>query len=402
MPAKRTHIPQEENALARAAAELRASGRRVLDLTETNPTRAGFVAPAQFLAEAFAATGNNRYEPSPRGSAAARESVAAYLAGHGARVAPESIHLCASTSEAYGWLLKLLTNPGDAVLVPAPSYPLLEVLASLECVHTPAYALVFRDGRWRVDADALAAAVTPATRAILCVAPNNPTGSRLDATDRAILREIAIHHRIPLIVDEVFLDFPATTGGNADATVAGSASVCSWAGETGVPLFALGGMSKTALLPQVKLAWISTAGPEQWRAAMLPRLDYIADAYLSVNAMAQNAAERLFAAAPAARAPLLERVARNEAVLRAWCAGSPHHLRFLPREAGWMAMLALPRGIDEERSVLDLARRSGVLVHPGFFYDTPAEQPFWVVSLISDEQTLADALPFFDETIARH
>ena len=131
----------QDNALTRAATMRRTAGLPLHDLTESKPTRAGFAWAADTLEQAFATAENRFYSPEPRGSISVRREIDAYYAGHGATVTPEQIHLCASTSEAYGWLLKLLTNPGDDVLVPAPSYPLLQFLAGLECVHTPAYPL---------------------------------------------------------------------------------------------------------------------------------------------------------------------------------------------------------------------------------------------------------------------
>jgi aspartate/methionine/tyrosine aminotransferase len=380
------------NAITRAAAARRSAGLPLADLASANPARDGFAWPAELLSAALASPENRGYHPEPRGLPAARESVATYYAEHAAAVSPEQIHLAASTSEGYGWALKLLADPGDHVLAPAPSYPLLQFLAGLECVSTAPYPLVLRDGRWRVDAAALEAALTPRTKAVFCVSPNNPTGSVLDAQDRAVLREAALRRGLALIVDEVFLDFGA-----------GGVPLDSWAGETEAPLLALNGLSKLALLPQIKLAWLVTAGPPAWRRDALERLDLIADTYLSASAPAQNAARFFFEQAPAVRAPLSRRVETNERVLREWCAASPHAPRLLPREAGWTAMLALPRGVDEETATLDLVKRGGVLAHPGYFYDTPRDfPPCWVVSLIAPEPEFASALDAMHDTLCRH
>ncbi|MDR2844980.1 MAG: pyridoxal phosphate-dependent aminotransferase [Puniceicoccales bacterium] len=389
----------ENNALSQALAARRASGLPVLDLTESNPTRAGFAWAPDALAQALTAPANTAYEPEPRGLAATRQHVADYYRERGAAVSPEQIHLTASTSEGYGWVLKLLTNPGDAVLVPTPSYPLLQFLAALECVGTVPYPLAHDNGRWLVDAAALEAAVTPATRAIFCVSPNNPTGSVLDGTDRAVLRDVARRHRLALVVDEVFLDFPNT----GDATNGAAPVASTWAQEDSVPLFVLSGLSKVALLPQVKLGWLVTAGPAHWRAEALARLDFIADTYLSVGAPVQNAAAALFAQSGEARAALLRRVAANERTLRAWCAASAHGVRLLPREAGWYALVTLPRGVDEEAVALDLVRRDGVAVHPGYFYDMPERMgPHWVISLIAREADLAASVPSLEQALRRH
>jgi aspartate/methionine/tyrosine aminotransferase len=382
----------ENNALSRALDERRAVGLPVLDLAESNPARAGFSWDADALATALSCPGNTTYNPDPRGLPQARRAVADYYRERGSEIAPERIHLAASTSEAYGWVLKLLTNPGDAVLIPAPSYPLFQFLVAMECVAANSYPLVFADGRWRVDAAALEAAVTPQTRAIFCVSPNNPTGTVADAADREVLRSVARRHGLALVVDEVFLDFGADGG-----------AVPTWAGETEVPLFVLSGLSKVSLLPQLKLGWLVTSGPEKWQAEALARLDFIADTYLSVNTPVQNAAGVLIAGALPLRGALNGRVAANERTLREWCAASAHGLRVLPREAGWTALVELPRGINEEALVLDLVRRDGVSMHPGYFYDFPeALSPHWVISLITPEAVLGAALPRLDEALRRH
>ena len=384
----------ENNALAQVLSERRAAGAPVVDLTESNPARAGFAWAPGVLGAAVASVENCHYEPDPRGLPVARRAVADYYHGHGVAVAPEQIHLAASTSEGYGWLLKLLTDPGDNVLVPAPSYPLLQFLTALECVSVATYPL-FHDaasGGWQVDVRALEAAVTPRTRAIFCVTPNNPTGSVFSGAEREALRCVARRHGLALVADEVFLDFGA-----------GGRPVASWADEAEAPLFVLSGLSKVALLPQLKLGWVVTAGPPEWRSGALARLDFVADTYLSVNAPVQNAAAGLLARAPALRAALLRRIEANEAALRAWCAASPHGVRALARQAGWYALVALPRGVDEERLALDLARRDGVGVHPGYFYDIPAGMgPHWVVSLIVREAELAVALQALDAALRRH
>jgi aspartate/methionine/tyrosine aminotransferase len=382
----------ENNAHAQALAERRAAELPVLDLTESNPARAGFAWAPDKLAAALAHSENTTYHPDPRGLPQARRAVADYYRAHGTAVPPEHIHLTASTSEAYGWVLKLLTNPGDTVLTPAPSYPLFQFLAAMECVSANPYPLVFSDGHWRVDAAALEAAVTPQTRAIFCVSPNNPTGSAAGDADREVLRSVARRHGLALVVDEVFLDFGAD-----------GAAMPTWAGEAEVPLFVLSGLSKVSLLPQLKLGWMVTAGPQAWRTEALARLDFIADTYLSVNTPVQLAAAELIREAAPLRDALNRRVSANEQTLRTWCSASGHGLRLLPREAGWYSLVELPRGVQEEAMALDLARRDGVSVHPGYFYDIPSgESPHWVLSLITPEATLAAALPALEQALRRH
>lgn len=382
----------DANPLSLALRARREAGSSVLDLTAANPGKVGLAWDAGDLAALYANPGATRYDPDPRGMAAARETVAAYYAGHGVTVSADTIHLSASTSEGYGWLLKLLTDPGDEVLAPAPSYPLLEFLGAMECVTVATYTLVLRDGAWRIDESALEAGVTPRTRAILVVNPNNPTGSRIDATDRAALRRVALRHGLALIVDEVFLDFTAP---EAEAPE-------TFADETLAPAFVLSGLSKIAALPQAKLGWIVAAGPAEFREQAVHRLDYIADTYLSVNTAVQLAAPGLFAGAEPLRQKIRARCDTNDAVLRRWCADSGHGVVCEPREAGWYAVLRLPRGVDEDRATLDLLRRDGVYLHPGHFFGYAPDEARWVVSLLAPETDLLRALPAFDATLRRH
>src|SRR5579872_6675139 len=159
------------NPLSTCLDQKRRAGARILDLTESNPTHAGFeYAPA--ILEALADSRGLRYDPDPRGLVSARDAVAEY---YGGRISPNRILLTASTSEAYSYLFKLLADPGDEILVPRPSYPLFEFLAKLESVAVRHYPLRY-DGSWHIDFHALE--ITPRTRAIVVVNPNpnNPTG----------------------------------------------------------------------------------------------------------------------------------------------------------------------------------------------------------------------------------
>ncbi len=171
----------ELNALTRAVQRLRAAGTTILDLSESNPTQVGLPYPPDLL-QALAAPAALTYQPHPLGLRVAREAVAGEFARRGSFVDPDHLVLSASTSEAYSWLFKLLCDPGDAVLIPQPSYPLFEFLTRLEGVTPESYRLTYH-GRWEVDLDSLEQA--PAgTKAVLAVSPNNPTGSFLSRARR--------------------------------------------------------------------------------------------------------------------------------------------------------------------------------------------------------------------------
>jgi aspartate/methionine/tyrosine aminotransferase len=362
--------PLAPNAFSRALARARKAGRPLLDLTESNPTAVGLPYPDD-LRHALADPGVMTYAPDPRGARPAREAVAAEYARRGIAADPDAIVLTASTSEAYSVLFKLFCDPGDAVLVPQPSYPLFELLGRLDGVRPQPYRLSYH-GVWTIDRSSFQDALTADARAILLVSPNNPTGSVLQVEDREWLVELAAARRLPLVVDEVFTDYP----------LAPQAGACTIAGDSRAVTFALGGLSKSAGLPQVKLGWMFVSGPTGDVRSALERLDIICDTYLSVSASAQVAAPRLLAAGRAVRGAIMERLAGNLAALRSAVARWPA-VTLLEPEAGWSAVLRVPAVQSEETLVLRALDEAGVVVHPGFFFDF-AEEAYVVASLLPE------------------
>lgn len=348
----------------------RGSGAAILDLTESNPTRAGFSYPDKEIIEALSAPDSLLYEPSPTGLPEARAAVAAYFAARGQNVGADNIVLTASTSEAYSYLFKLLADPGDEVLTPRPSYPLFEFLASLESVRIAHYPLVYH-GRWEMDLDALTQAVTERSRAVVLVNPNNPTGSFLKKHEVQPLVELCARNRLALISDEVFSDYGFEQDVERAETVAVAESV---------PAFCLGGLSKAAGMPQMKLGWIALAGPQSWRNTAGERLELIADTYLSVGTTVQQALPRLLSHGVKVRDQILSRARFNLEFLRTALNGTP--CRVLDVEGGWYAILEVPRTRTEEEWCVELLERDSVLAQPGFFYDLDSEA-FLVLSLLT-------------------
>ena len=362
--------------LSLAVAAHRRAGLPLIDLTETNPTRVG-LGPAwsqvrELLDDSRAAT----YEPSPLGLLPARQAVADY---HRGAVPPECIVLAASTSEAYGWLFKLLCDPGDTVLVPAPSYQLFDYLARLESVQAAPYPTRFADG-WHLDLHALAGLVTPRTRAVLVVSPNNPTGAVLRQAEATALADLCARHGLALLVDEVFADtLRPLAPGQADDRVP------SLAGHDGCLTFVLSGLSKVCLLPQLKLGWLAASGPGA--DAALARLEIIADTWLSVATPVQCALPGLLALRPQIQADLRQRLEANRSQLAAACLDTGATL--LPADGGWSAVLQVPRNQGEEAWVHRLLER-GVLLHPGYLFDF-ATEAFLVASLLVPESDMVAA-----------
>jgi alanine-synthesizing transaminase len=374
MFSERVPANRAPNRLARAVTAARAAGRQLIDLTVTNPTTVGLSYPPMLL-QPLASAAALTYTPEPFGQRLAREAAAADYARRGIGIATDRIVLTASTSEAYSLLFKLLCGPGgDAVLVPVPSYPLFDHLTHLDGVAPVPYRLEYH-GRWAVDADALDDAWTREVRALLAVSPNNPTGSVLSPAELSVVDAMSAERGAALIVDEVFADYPL------DGAVTSAPNP----GAPRALTFRLGGLSKSAGLPQVKLGWIAVDGPEPLVVEAMDRLELICDTYLSVATPVQIAAPDLIAAGAGIREQILERVRSNYRALVALARHSPS-IEVLSAEAGWSAVLRVPSTRTEEDLVLDLIERDGVLVHPGFFFDFPHEA-FLVVSLLADPGT---------------
>jgi aspartate/methionine/tyrosine aminotransferase len=374
----RTARDRAHNALAQALDRMRARGESVLDLTLGNPTLAELELDAAAVLEPLGDARSLTYCPEPLGLASARAALARELSGGGLCLRPERIVLTASTSEAYAFLLKLLCDPGDEVLVPVPSYPLVEQLAELEGVRPVPYPLVWAD-RWCVDLAALRGALTPRTRAIVAVSPNNPTGSYLARHEL----EALVDTGLPIVCDEVFARYPLRPPQDA----VGSALVAPGPG----PVFVLGGLSKHAGLPQMKLGWIAVGGEHEPVREVLARLEWIADAYLSVASPQQHALPRWLEAGAQRRAAILVRIRRNLAQLER--AVSRTAVSVLAPEGGWYAVLRLPALPRDEDWAIALLERDGVLAHPGWLFDF-AGGPHLVISLLPPEKP-------FDEGVAR-
>jgi aspartate/methionine/tyrosine aminotransferase len=369
----------QANAFARALERARAAGRELLDLTMTNPTRVGIVYPDGLLRE-LASPAALTYTPQPFGLKAAREAVAREYHRRAVEVDPDRIVLTASTSEAYSLLFKLLCAPiDDEVLVPSPSYPLFDHLTRLDGVRAVAYQLEYA-GRWMLDVATVDEAWSSRTRAVLAVSPNNPTGSILPAAELDELARRCAARGAALIVDEVFADYSlAAPEGSTRAASASNGGADT--GDSDAALtFRLGGLSKSAGLPQVKLGWVAVSGPDVLVSRALERLELICDTYLSVSTPVQLAAPDLISAGAAVRAQLLDRIRFNYATLQAAAARYPS-VEVLVAQAGWSAVLRVPARRTEEELVVALLERDGIIVHPGFFFDFPREA-YLVVSLL--------------------
>ena len=386
----RTNWKLAQNRFTVALEEVRAGGARVLDLTVSNPTRAGLSYDEAAILGALSSPRALDYDPQSKGLLEAREAVAGYYrdrSGRGERdvasnvstdVDAERIVLTTSTSEGYSFVFRLLCNAGDELLVPKPSYPLFEFLADLQDVKLVPYPLIYDHG-WQMDFPSLENAVTARTRGVVVVHPNNPTGSYVQSGEVGMLNSFCREHGLAVIADEVFLDYPLEDGRHA-----------SFAGNQEVLTFTLSGLSKVAALPQMKVAWVVTSGPRELAAAAMGRLEVIADTYLSMNAPMQWAVPALLEQRKDIQRQFLERVKTNLAELDRQLAAQNACER-LSVEGGWYAVLRVPVTRSDEELAIELVRDKSVVVHPGHFYDFPGDG-YLVLSLITPAGEFAEGI----------
>ncbi len=370
--------PISSNSYAQQVAALRKAGPALLDLTVSNPSRAFADYPHELIHHAFAAVHDFSYEPHPFGTELARIAVADYYARRGLTIQPKQIILTTSTSEAYAILFKLLCDSGDEVLIPSPSYPLFDYLASAECVRTIPYRLRY-DGAWYIDFEELRSQVTSRTRAIIIVNPNNPTGTYLTSSELDELVVIARKMQIPIISDEVFTDYSITRRRNIARTLIEVQDVLS---------FSLNGLSKVAGMPQVKLGWLVTNGPQAEQCAARERLEILCDIYLSVSTPAQSALPTLLNAGELFQKTIQHRIKDNLHFLDKSLIGSAASR--LQLEGGWSAIVRLPSFGNELDYAAKLLEEESIVVQPGYLFDLPDSHI--VISLLTDPREFKEGV----------
>ena len=351
----------------------------VLDLSVSNPTKVGLSLDA--------------YEPDPLGMRSARLAIATHYARRGHTIDPNNVVLSASTSEAYAWLFKLLADPGDAVLVPTPSYPLFDCLADLESVRLVRYELA-RDEHFRVDVGAIERGLDaePNARAIVVVAPNNPTGTVVFEEDARAVEQLAVQRELPLIVDEVFADYldSASPLGRLRA---------SWASSDAALTFVLSGLSKVLCAPGAKLAWTLVRGPDTVVREALHRLGVIADTYLSVSSRVQQDLRDLLDTADAVQRDVRTRLDTNRAIAREVTLATDGLVHLLPAHGGWSFILEVPRVMDDVAWARVL-EASGVRVLAGSLFDLRGGRSL-VVSLLPQPEVFRAGMALLCATVVR-
>jgi alanine-synthesizing transaminase len=262
-------------------------------------------------------------------------------------------------------------------MVPQPSYPLFDFLAQAESVEL-AQAPLFYDHGWHLDLEGLRRQITPNTRAIVLVHPNNPTGHFIKLEEARDLAAICREHNLALIVDEVFIDY------GLDGDDSGQDRSSFAARDLDVLTFIVSGISKICGLPQMKVAWLVVRGPGSEEA--LARLEILADTWLSMNAPIQQALPDWLHSRGGIQNQIRLRVRENLAELDRALAGQSQDggavlVNRLLVEGGWYAILRIPALQPDEVTVRELLEL-GVWLHPGYFFGM-SQSGWLVVSLLT-------------------
>jgi len=363
-----------------AREELTARGIDIIDLTESNPTRCGFNFLSEDILSPLPDPQNLLYEPSSKGIREARKAISGYYKQRLSSINPEEIIITSGTSEAYAFLFRLLADPNQRVLIPMPSYPLLDYLADLNDVRLDRYPLAYRDA-WHIDIARLEKMIRPEHRAIVVIHPNNPTGNYVSAEEKERLNRLCQKHSLALIADEVFLDFKHPNNTNAFESFAGNEAVLT---------FTLSGISKLLGLPQMKLSWIACCGPKKQRKEAVSRLEIIADTYLSAGTPPQRALSKWLKSQNTIHEEITKRITENLTFLK-------KHLEqtgaaeLLVSEGGWNAVVRLPEGQNDEAQAMAFLKENHVFVHPGYLFDFEEERAI-VLSLLVPPDRFREAI----------
>lgn len=350
----------ETNALSQSLARRKAAQQPVFDLTAVTVGEKSQMFPADRLTEIFShcAVGANRYEPLAFGDLVARQAIADLYAERGLPLAAENICLTPGSSLSYWYLFRLLANPGDEILCPEPGYPLFDYLAKSADVEIRTYPLRFnaQTPHWRFDAEALEHRITTKTRALVVVSPHNPTGQVMRAHDWPQISEIAKRHSLTVIHDEVFgdYDFCAT-----------AAPLAPW----DLPLcITLGGISKMLSLASLKGSWLAMHGEAKMISRAREALEMLADTFLPVSEPVQKALPQLLQMRAAfvggQRRYLQAQLESCQEVL-----GACPSIKLLMPEAGFYLPLQCDGAMKDTDLAVDLLEKTGVLCHPGSFYE---------------------------------
>ncbi|PJZ78257.1 pyridoxal phosphate-dependent aminotransferase [Leptospira neocaledonica] len=368
-----------ENDLYSLLESFKRSEQDWIDLTVSNPTKVGLVYPREAILHSIEKPESMEYDPNPKGMLNARKSIVGYYKEKGYNISEEDLFLTSSSSEAYSYLIKLLCNPGEEVLIPSPGYPLFEFLSLLDGVEFNSYKLDQNDS-WKIDFEDLGSKITNKTKILFLVSPNNPTGSLLTSEEFEKLKVISKTKKITLILDEVFSDYLHEENQNQFDFF-----------HTDFPIFVVNGISKILALPQMKLSWIHVGGPTNWKKECKERLEIISDTYLSVGTPIQLALPELFQWRNMIQSQILRRIRRNLQILENFHS-SHTGIGYTSPKGGWYAVLRSESFLNDKEFSFRLLEKEKVLVHPGSIFGFEEDSGSIVISLISETELFQSGL----------
>lgn len=369
----------ELNSIAKAYQNYLSQGKKVIDLTLSNPTKAHLLYPENEIIKALSNKHSLIYEPIPKGLYMARESISRYYFQKGFSVSAEDILLTSGTSEAYSYLIKLFCCPGDEILIPAPSYPLLDFIASLELVKVVPYYLEEKDNSWFFSVNNLVHLINKKTKILFFVQPNNPTGNILTPEEINELLSFGEEYNLVIVIDEVFRDYLFTT--NFPQLLF----------SPKIPIFTLNGISKSLALPQLKLSWIVCSCPEIVKREIYEGLEIMADTFLSVNTPVQIALPDLFKLKHSIQTQIQNRISQNLNYAIIQFSKSDKIIPFFPQGGWYLTLKICDTGQKEEDTVIELINQTGVYVHPGEMFRFP-DGVHLILSLLPEESVFCDGI----------
>ncbi len=368
-----------QNDLYKTLNELQKSGEDWIDLTLSNPTKAKIIYPSEAILHSLSNSLGMDYDPNPKGILSAREAVSGYYLQKGISYSPEDLFLTASSSEAYSFLIKLLCNPKEEVLIPSPGYPLFEFLSLLEGVKFNTYRLD-PEKNWGIDFEDLESKLSKKTKIVFVVSPNNPTGSIISKNEFEKLKELGTAKKFSIVLDEVFGDY-----------LYGSESTSLQIENSTAPIFTVNGISKILALPQMKLSWIHIQAPDDWKEECKERLEIIADTYLSLATPIQLALPELLHWRKMIQSQVQRRIQRNLQILEE-VFGNTDHIRYKLPAGGWYSILQSKSFLDDQEMCLKLLKKEKVLVHPGSMFGLDADAGYFVLSLLPENDLFQEGL----------
>jgi aspartate/methionine/tyrosine aminotransferase len=369
----------------------------VINLTDTNFHRNGYKFPEMLLKQfANEYISMRNYDPHSKGDIQARESISKFYSKQGIHIGSDNIILTASSSESYSLLFNNLSETGDNIILPEPTYPLFEFIADFNKLETRFYKMN-PNKSWDIDIDSIQKAIDNRTAFIMLISPNNPTGQVIpEETINAILN-ICSNRDIMLISDEVFSEFIYEKPDHqSNGNLLQHYPPCPSAIDSYVTVFTINGISKMFACPDLKLSWIGVTGNDSKIKPIIDKLEISNDVFLNCNAMSQYILPKLFRQGKTFQKKMIKSIDKCRRLMIDMLS-STDKISFIPPSSGIHSVLKINsignekvsnlQSYDDEDFAIDLLKSKKVYLHPGYFYGLN-DGIFAVISFLKDETSL--------------